>query len=194
MKTFSLFFSFFLFAFSFVASADAQTFGIGSDLENFTLSDTNGKEQSFESLKGKKGTIIVFLSAQCPVVRGYNDRINQIFEDYSSRGINAVGINSNVTESLETVKSHAELHYRFPVLIDTKNILADKFGANYTPETFLFNAKNILLYHGAIDNDRSGKNITSQYLRTALDEALAGKTLSKTETRGFGCSIKKVGE
>lgn len=78
---------------------NAQTFTIGSALENFKLSDTNGKEQSFDGLKGEKGTVLVFLSAQCPVVKGYNDRINQIAADYKANGINFIGINSNATES-----------------------------------------------------------------------------------------------
>jgi peroxiredoxin len=194
MKTLRLFFTLFFLSFLFVVVVNAQTFTIGTNLENFTLSDIYGHEQSFDSLKGKKGTIVVFLSAQCPVVRAYNDRLNKVVDDYSSRGIAFVGINSNATESLEWVKSHAEEHYKFPVLIDAKNVLADKLGANFTPEIFLFDTKNKLLYHGAIDNDRSAKNITSQYLRTALDEVLAGKALSKSETRAFGCSIKRVGE
>jgi peroxiredoxin len=171
---------------------NAQTFAVGSTVENFNLTDINGKEQSFESLKGEKGTIIVFLSAQCPVVKAYNDRLNQIANDYKAKGINFIGINSNSTESLDWVKSHAEEHYKFPMLIDKGNVIADKFGASATPEIFLFDTKNKLVYHGAIDNDRNGEKVTENYLRTALDETLGGKTVSKNETRAVGCTIKKV--
>jgi len=173
----------------------AQKFEVGKTLENFKLTDTNGKEQSFDSLKGEKGAVLVFLSAQCPVVRGYNERINQIAADYAAKGINFIGINSNATESLQWVKANAlEIGYKFPVLIDTGAVLADKLGADVTPEVFYFDAKNVLLYHGAIDNDRSGKNVTEGYLKTAFDASLGGKKIEKTSANAFGCSIKRKAE
>ncbi len=73
-------------------------------------------------------------------------------------------------------------------------MLADKWGASVTPEVYYLDAKNVLLYHGAIDNDRSGKNITEQYLKTAFDSSLAGKAIAKTRANAFGCTIKKAGE
>lgn len=170
----------------------AADFAVGSTLENFSLSDTNGAMRSYNDLKGKNGAVIVFLSAQCPVVKAYNERINQIAADYRDKGINFIGINSNHTESLEWVKSHAAENYKFPVLVDKGNVLADKLGANVTPEVYFFDAKNVLLYHGAIDNDRSGKAITDQYLKTAFDSSLAGKAVEKTRANAFGCSIKRV--
>jgi peroxiredoxin len=165
---------------------------VGATVENFKLPDTNGKEQSLNDLKGKNGSILVFLSIQCPVVKGYNERIVKLADDYKAKGINVIGINSNATEPLEVVKKHAGENYKFPVLIDKNNVLADKFGANVTPEMYYFNAKNVLTYHGAIDNDRSGKNVTTEYLRTALDEALSGKAVTKNTANAFGCSIKRA--
>lgn len=179
-------------SFSNVSAKDGLA--IGAAVENFKLADTNGKEQSFNDLKGKNGAIIVFLSTQCPVVRGYNERISKLAADYKAKGINVIGVNSNATEPPETVKAHAAEHYKFPVLIDKNNVLADRFGATATPETFYFDGKNVLLYHGAIDNDRSGKNVTTNYLRTALDETLSGKIVTRNTANAFGCSIKRIGE
>ncbi len=170
---------------------NAQSLAVGSALENFKLTDTEGKQRSFDDLKGEKGTVLVFLSAQCPVVKGYNDRISQIAADYAAKGINFIGINSNATESLEWIKSNAEENYKFPVLIDKGAVLADKLGANVTPEVYYFDTKNVLLYHGAIDNDRSGKNISQNYLRVAFDSSLSGKQIEKTSANAFGCSIKR---
>ena len=181
--------------FAFVLSptiGNAGDFAIGTTLENFSLPDTEGKMQSFNDLKGKNGAVIVFLSAQCPVVKAYNERISQIAAEYQSRGINFIGINSNHTESLEWVKSNAAENYKFPVLIDKGNVLADKLGATVTPEAYYFDAKNVLQYHGAIDNDKSGKAITDTYLKTAFDASLSGKTIAKTRANAFGCSIKRV--
>jgi peroxiredoxin len=168
---------------------------VGATAENFSLPDVDGKTQTLNSLKGKNGTVVVWLSAQCPVVKGYKDRINEIAAESQSKGINFVGINSNSTEDLNWVKSNiAEYGYKFPVLIDKGNVLADKWGASVTPEVYYFDAKNVLLYHGAIDNDRSGKNVTEGYLKAAFTESLSGKSVSKTKANAFGCTIKRVGE
>ena len=178
---------------SFAGQSSAKEFAVGSTLENFTLKDTNGADQSFDKLKGENGTVIVFLSAQCPVVKNYNERINEIANAYQAKGIKFIGINSNMTESLEWVKSDAaEVGYKFPLLIDSGNVLADLLGASVTPEAYFFNEKNVLVYHGAIDNDRSGKNITDTYLKAAFDAKLAGKEITKTRANAFGCSIKRA--
>lgn len=181
--------------FSLVLAANAQSVEVGSTVESFTLPDMDGNVQTLNGLKGKNGTVVVFLSAQCPVVKLYNDRINQIAADYDARGIKFIGINSNATESLDWVKSDAaKVGYKFPVLIDKGNKLADRLGATVTPEIYYLSADNVLLYHGAIDNDRSGKAVTEQYLRTAFDQALTGKKIVRTKANAFGCTIKRVGE
>jgi peroxiredoxin len=175
-------------------TSQAGDFAVGTALEDFSLPDTTAKMQSLNDLKGKNGTVIIFLSAQCPVVKAYNDRISQLAADYQSKGINFIGINSNHTESLDWVKSNAAENYKFPVLIDKGNVLADKLGATVTPEAYYFDGKNVLLYHGAIDNDRSGRAPTDKYLSVAFDSALAGKAIAKTKANAFGCSIKRVGQ
>ncbi|MEQ1761725.1 MAG: thioredoxin family protein [Pyrinomonadaceae bacterium] len=168
---------------------------IGTTVESFSLPDTDGKTHTLDSLKGKNGTVIVWLSAQCPVVKAYKDRINEIATAYKEKGIAFIGINSNATEDLTWVKSNtAEFGYQFPMLIDKGNALADKWGATVTPEVFYLDKKNVLMYHGAIDNDKSGKNVQEQFLKTAFDSALSGKAIAKTKTAAFGCSIKRVGE
>ncbi|MCY7375180.1 MAG: redoxin domain-containing protein [Pyrinomonadaceae bacterium] len=165
---------------------------IGAKLENFKLADVNGAEKSFSELKGKNGAILIFLSVQCPVVKGYDERIVKLADEYAAKGINVIGINSNSTESADKVKTHAAEKYKFPVLIDKGNVLADRLGANVTPETFYLNEKDVLVYHGAIDNDRSGENVSMNFLRDALDASLGGKTVVKTSANAFGCSIKRA--
>ena len=168
---------------------------IGATVESFSLPDVDGKAHTLDGLKGKNGTVVVWLSAQCPVVKAYKDRINGIAADYQAKGINFVGINSNATEDAAWVKSNiAEFGYKFPVLIDKGNVLADKWGATVTPEVYYLDKKNVLLYHGAIDNDRSGTNVTDPFLKAAFDSSLNGKPIAKTRANAFGCSIKKVGE
>jgi peroxiredoxin len=174
------------------SSSSANDFAVGTVLEDFKLTDTSGAEQSFSKLKGEKGTILIFLSAQCPVVKDYNARIAELAKTYKAKGVNVIGINSNSTESLEWVKSHAAENYPFTMLIDKGNVLADKLGASVTPEVYFFDEKNKLLYRGAIDNNRSGDNITNNYLRDAVEAKMAGKAIAKTSANAFGCTIKRV--
>jgi peroxiredoxin len=179
--------------FTFAHGVSGQGVNIGSKVENFSLSDTGGKVRSRAELTGKNGAVVIFLSAQCPVVRGYVDRINQLAAEYGAKGIDFIGINSNATEDLNWVKSNiAEYGYKFPVLIDKGNVLADTLDAQATPEVYFLDSKGVLLYRGAIDNDKSGKNITESYLKTALDSTLAGRSIERTNARAFGCSIQRV--
>lgn len=165
---------------------------VGATVENFKLADTDGAQRSLDDLKGQNGALLVFVSAQCPTVQQYNVRISELAADLAGRGINVIGINSNHTESLDWVKSHRAENYKFPVLIDKGNILADKLGASVTPETYYLNEKNVLVFRGAIDNSSSGGEITENFLRNAIDANLSGKPVAKTTANAFGCSIKRV--
>ena len=168
-------------------------FAVGKKVENFTLPDLSGGQQSLDKLKGENGAVLVFVSAQCPVVKSYNERINEIAGELKAKGINLIGINSISTESLDWVSSHAkEVGYKFPVLIDKGNVLADKLEASVTPEFFYFDKENVLLYHGALDNDRSAKNVTINYLRDAFDSALSKQPIKTPSTNVIGCSIKRA--
>lgn len=180
--------------FALALAANAQGLAIGGTMDNFSLPDLAGKTQTLNDVKGKNGTVLIFVSAQCPVVRAYNERMNQLTADYAAKGINVIGINSNATESVEQIKTHAAATYKFPVLIDKGNVFADRLGANTTPEVYFVDAKGVLQYHGAIDNDRSGANVTDAYLRSAFDASLSGKPIAKTSATAFGCSIKRVGD
>jgi peroxiredoxin len=182
----------------FAAAARAEGEGptapaIGSTIEDFTLPDVDNKDRSLKSLAGKNGTVLIFIAVQCPVSNAYNERMEKLAEDYKAKGINVVGINSNVAEDAAAVKAHAAEHkLSFPILKDPGNKIADRFGAAVTPEAYFIDANNKLLYHGRIDNSRNPAQIQSNDLRDALDAALAGKAVEKTEAKAFGCSIKRA--
>ena len=167
---------------------------VGSKIDGFSLPDIDGKTQSLADLKGSKGVVFVFVSIECPVCRGYDKRVNELAKSYKAKGINVIGIDSNVDEAAAAVKAHAMLNWDFPVLLDKDSKVAEKLGASVTPEVFYIDQENSLLYHGAIDNDRTGRNITDRYLQTAFDSELAGKKIERTSAALFGCSIKKTGQ
>ena len=165
---------------------------IGATIDDFTLPDVDNKDRSLKSLAGKNGTVLLFIAVQCPVSNAYNERMEKLAQDYKAKGIAVVGINSNVAEDAAAVKTHASEHsLTFPILKDPGNKIADKLGASVTPEAYFLDAKNKLVYHGRIDNSRNAAQIESSDLRNALDAALGGKPVEKTEARAFGCSIKR---
>jgi peroxiredoxin len=166
---------------------------IGATIDDFTVSDVDGKDRTLNSLKGKNGTVLIFIAVQCPVSNAYNARMAKLAADYSAKGINVVGINSNVAETADAVKSHAAANnLSFTVVKDTGNKIADRLGATVTPEAYLLDANNKLLYHGRIDNSRNDTAVTSSELRDAIDASLAGKSVEKTSANAFGCSIKRA--
>jgi len=166
---------------------------IGATVEDFTLPDIDSKDRSLNSLKGKKGTVLIFISVQCPVSNAYNERMEKLAQDYSAQGINVVGVNANKTEPVDAVKAHAsEKHLTFTILKDAGNKLADRLGAQFTPEAYVLDANNKLVYHGRIDNSRDATQVNSSELREALDALLAGKPVEKTTAKAFGCTIKRA--
>jgi peroxiredoxin len=166
---------------------------IGSTIEDFRLPDVDGKERSLSALKGTKGTVVIFVAVQCPVSNAYNERMEQLAEDYRQRGINVVGINANNTEPADVVKAHAtEKHLTFMILKDPANKVADRLGATKTPEAYFLDGNNKLLYHGRIDNSRDPAQVNSTELRDAMDASLAGKPVEKVTAAAFGCTIKRA--
>jgi peroxiredoxin len=166
---------------------------IGTMIEDFKLRDADGVEHSLASLKGKQGTVLLFIATKCPVSNAYNDRMEKLAQDYKAKGINVIGINSNNTEPAAEVKSHAsEKHLSFTILKDDGNRIADRLGAARTPEAYVLDKSGKLVYHGRIDNSQKTEGITSNDLRDALEEILAGKQVSKTGGAAFGCTIKRV--
>jgi len=160
---------------------------------NFKLKDYNGKEYSLTDFRDSKATVIMFVSTQCPVSNAYNERMEKLYSDYKDKGVSFLGINSNAQESAEEIKEHAgENKLDFIILKDLNNVVADNFGASFTPEIYVLNGSSEILYHGRIDDSRKESDVKTKDLRAALDEILAGKEISVKETKAFGCTIKRV--
>ena len=165
---------------------------IGSTIADFTLPDASGTAHSLASLKGKNGSVLIFIAVQCPVSNAYNERMEKLAQDYKARGITVIGVNSNSPESAADVKDHAaKNNLTFTILKDNGNKLADTLGATRTPEAYFLDANNKLLYHGRIDNSRDVSQVNSSELRDALEATLAGKPVPKATANAFGCSIKR---
>jgi peroxiredoxin len=162
-------------------------------IENFTLKDYLGNEHSLSDYSDSRATVVIFIATRCPVSNAYNSRMEKLFEDYKGKEVAFIGINSNKTENIEEIKEHAEeKNLNFTILKDEGNVIADMFEAAHTPEAYVLNEKFKILYHGRIDDSQRESDVTKQDLRKALDEILAGKSVTNTETKAFGCSIKRI--
>ena len=165
----------------------------GTKAPAFNLKDVDGKDHTLADFQGNKFVVVMFIATQCPVSNAYNTRMVKLHEDYASRDVAFVGINSNKQEGVSEIKKHAEEHgFAFTILKDPGNIVADAYDAKVTPEVFVISADGVVRYHGRIDDNMDAAEVQSHDLRAALDDLLAGKEPSRAATKAFGCTIKRV--
>ncbi len=166
---------------------------VGDKLTPFSLESYEGKDVNLASYAGKKAVLLVFMATRCPVSNAYNERMEGMAKEYGPKGVAFVGINANKEESPAEIAEHAKAHgFTFPILKDAANARADAFGAQVTPEAYLYDATWTLRYHGRIDDNMRADKVTVSDLRNALDAVLSGSDVATKETKAFGCSIKRV--
>jgi peroxiredoxin len=169
----------------------AQQFQLGSKVTDFNVQDLNGQTHAFSALKGNV-TVVTFISVQCPVSNAYNDRMNDLYKDYSAKGVKFIFVNANRTEPPSIVAEHAKaVGFAFPVYKDPDNRLADSFNAQVTPESYVVDSTGTIRYHGSVDDSQNPARVRNRRLRQALDAVLSGAAVSVPETKTFGCSIKR---
>ena len=140
-----------------------------------------------------RATVIVFISAQCPVSNAYNDRLSALFRDYSAKDVRFVFVNANQNEPASEMEAHSKsAGFPFPVLKDEGNALADRLGAQLTPEVFVFSPAGAVVYHGAIDDNKNEARVKTHATRDAIEAVLAGRPVERAELKAFGCTIKRV--
>lgn len=173
--------------------ASATGVSVGQKLQPFKMKQATGQELDLASLQGRKAYVLAFIATQCPVSNAYNARMAAFAKEYDPKGVAFIGINSNRQEPPAEIVEHAKKNgFSFPILKDDGNVKADEFGAQVTPEVYVFDAGWTLRYHGRIDDDRSGSAVASQDLKAAVDAVVAGQEVRLKETKAFGCTIKRV--
>jgi thiol-disulfide isomerase/thioredoxin len=170
----------------------AQEFKLGSHVSDFQVRDLDGKPVAFATLKGPI-TVVTFIATQCPVSNSYNQRMSALYKDYAAKNVKFIFVNANRSEPASEVREHAQrVGFPFAVYKDPDNVLADRFDAQVTPESFVIDSSAVVRYHGAIDDNMNEGRIHARRLRSALDALLAGQPVPQTETKAFGCTIKRV--
>ena len=172
--------------------AYGQEFRLGSKVADFEVQELSGKPVSFAALRGPV-TVVTFISTKCPISNGYNDRMNAVYKEYSAKGVKFVFLNANRDEPPREVQEHAQsVGFAFPVYKDPRNQVADRFGAQVTPESYVIDSTDTIRYHGYVDDSLNEARVRTRGLRMALDAVMSGKSVQVERTKAFGCTIKRV--
>lgn len=187
-------------AFATMAFTISEVLPIGGSMPkaDVKLKDISGAEISVKEVKKENGILVMFSCNTCPYVIKNQQRTAEVAKYAEQNKIGIIILNSNEgqrddADSYEAMKTYAkEQGYKWHYAIDKNNELADAYGANRTPECFLFNKDLKLVYHGAIDDNPSDEgSVKRQHLKEAINELSAGKEVSYKESRSVGCSIKR---
>jgi peroxiredoxin len=164
----------------------------GSKIDNFQLPDTAGTIYSLRSYSGKI-VVLIFWSFKCPVSHLYADRMNQFKDKYANKDVIVLGVDSAANETPTEIRANIEnMKIKTPILLDEDGALAQKVGATQTPSVMVIDGTMILRYRGALDNNRkTGEKGRIAYAEDAVDALLAGRSIPISETRPFGCSIRR---
>ncbi|NDJ61370.1 MAG: thioredoxin family protein [Chloroflexi bacterium] len=170
---------------------------IGDNAISFSLPGVDDQTHALSDHADKNAIAVIFSCNHCPYVRAWEDRMVQIQADYAAKGAQLIAINANDAakypdDSFPKMKERAqEKGFNFPYLHDESQEIARAYGAERTPEIFLFDKDGKLRYHGAIDdNYEMPEAVKAPYLRDALDAVLSGETPETAETPPVGCSVK----
>lgn len=174
---------------------------IGSAIPKAALKmkDVSEKMVSLNDAKKKNGLLVMFSCNTCPYVIKNQERTNEISKYALANEIGVVILNPNEAyrgneDSYAAMKEYAKNQQfnKWYYLVDENSVMADEFGATRTPECFLFNNNDKLVYHGAIDDNPSNAGaVDRKHLKTAIDEMKSGKDVSVKESKSIGCSIKR---
>jgi len=181
-----------------------QVINIGDSLPSFkNLPSTDGSTLSSDEIK-EDILIMVMLANHCPWVKGMDQDLVKLVDSFKGQSVKVVGFGVNLREDdrLDAMKVHAKkVGYNFTYIFDESQQLGRDLGSTKTPEYFVFDSNRKLAYMGLLYNspakmnkDGSIRHINGEptdfYVTNAVEELLAGNTVSNTETRAHGCSVK----
>ncbi|MBI1248306.1 redoxin domain-containing protein [bacterium] len=171
---------------------------LGTKAPDFSLTNVDSKTVSLSDLADAKALVVIFMCNHCPFVKHLADALAQFGKDFQAKGAAVVGISSNDVanypdDSPELMaKEAADRGYTFPYLYDADQSAAKAYHAACTPDFFVFDGEQKLVYRGQFDASRPGndKAITGSDLRAAVDAVLAGQPVPEPQMPSIGCNIK----
>ncbi len=179
---------------------ESALLALGTDAPHFKLFNTvSNQMEDLNNLKGKFGTVIMFICNHCPFVIHVNPEITRIAKKYTAKGIGFIAISSNDSinypqESLDLMKEKvAEEGYSLQYLYDQTQEVVKAYQAACTPDFYLFVADLKLVDRGQLDDSgpENGVPLNGNDLRAAMDSFLAGKQIATRQKPSIGCSSKR---
>ncbi len=175
---------------------------IGKVAPDFSLPDTNGKTHTLADFKGKF-VVLEWYQPDCPFVgkHYHSGNMQSLQKEFTSKGVVWLSIDSSAPGEEGNYPADKLNEFaakdgaaRTALLLDPSGDVGRLYGAKTTPDMYIIDPKGNVVYKGAIDNKRSTDlsdvKIATNYVKTALDAALAGKPVSTTSTQPYGCSVK----
>lgn len=173
---------------------------LGTKAPLFSLYDCTSKSanRTFNDCKGEKGTLVIFICNHCPFVHHVIDEIVMIANDYRVQGLGIVAISSNDVihfpeDGPDLMSEYAfENSFEFPYLYDQSQEVAKAYQAACTPDFYLFDQQDKLVYRGQLDDSRPGNGIpvSGSDLRGAIDAILYNRSMNPNQKPSIGCGIK----
>ena len=178
---------------------------LGTEMPKFNLLGIDGEMHTSDMFDGKKGSLVMFICNHCPFVKHVNEEIVNLSNEIMGNDIGVIGINSNdstqekyAEDSIDKMREYADnLGYNFPYVVDEDQSVAKNFTAQCTPDFFLFDSDQNLVYRGQLDGSRPGNDIPTngESLRSAIQALLNNEDPISEQLPSMGCNIKwRVGE
>ena len=175
---------------------------VGSAAPDFSAPDTNGKTHSLFQYKGKY-VVLEWFNPECPFVKKHygSDNMQKLQQEYTGKGVvwltidsNAPGTEGNIAPDQAQKIMASWRTKQTALLLDPESKVARSYGAKNTPNMVVINPEGKIVYEGAIDNKATPNPAdipnSTNYVKVALDESLAGKPVSNPTTKPYGCSVK----
>src|SRR3982074_2045734 len=175
---------------------------VGSAAPDFSATDSKGKTHSVSQYKGKY-VVLEWFNPECPFVKKHygSGNMQKLQEEYTGKGVvwlsvdsSAPGKEGNLTPEQAEKKLSEWKGHQTALLLDSDGKVGQSYGAKNTPHMFVINPEGKIVYEGAIDSKASPNPndipSSTNYVRVALDESLAGKPVTNANTKPYGCSVK----
>ena len=180
----------------------AESPAVGAAAPDFSVTDSKGKTQTVSQYKGKT-VVLEWFNPGCPfVVKHYGSgNMQKLQEEFTGKDVvwltidsSAPGKEGHLTAE-QAEKQITEWKMKpSAFLLDPDGKAGNAYGAKNTPHMFIISPEGKVIYQGAIDSKPSPKpeDIASStnYVKVALDESMAGKPVSNASTKPYGCSVK----
>ena len=175
---------------------------VGSAAPDFSLTDAKGKTHSLSEYKGKY-VVLEWFNPECPFVKKHygSDNMQKLQAEYTGKGVvwltidsNAPGTEGNITPDQAKKIVDSWKTKQTALVLDPESKIAKLYGAKNTPNMVVISPEGKIVYEGAIDSKATPNPAdipsSTNYVKNALDESLAGKPVSNAQTKPYGCSVK----